>query len=425
MSNLPQGDQSLNYLFNDPIVQHKIAQLKEADLHISDIVDDAGHQYIDIVLEGGGTLGMALLGYLYTLEQLGIRFLCIGGASAGAIAALLLAAGPIEDAKTEWIIEKVAHKDFYDFVDGDPDSRNFIDNLLKHRHDDPGVFDTLRRAWYFTCIIDNLSSNKKGLNPGTEFHNWIKEILAERGITTYGEMRQMRMKMPQGLRNRATGKPLGDEFNEEYIELGIVAADITTETRVVFPRMGSLYYPNIDQANPADFVRASMSIPLFFRPFEIPNIPTHEGQQDAWRTRCNFYGTIPEKVLFVDGGILSNFPIDIFHDYHKIPSSPTFGVKIGFDRTKCNDTHGFLDYIGAIFWSSAHSLDNEFIHRNPDFKQLVSFIDYNMKRYSWLDFSLDEDEKLELFKRGVETAAFFISNFDWEKYKQSRQVVNG
>lgn len=416
---------NLNYLFNDPIVQHKIEQLKSQDLHISDIVDDAGHQYVDIVLEGGGTLGMALLGYLYTLEQLNVRFLCIGGASAGAIAALLLAAGPIDEAKTEWIISKVANKDFYDFVDGDGDARNFIDNLLKHRHDDPSVFDTLRRAWYFTCIIDNLSSNKKGLNPGTKFHEWVKELLQERHISTYGQMRAMRMQRPPGLRNRVTGEVIDDEFTEEYIELGIVTADITTETRVVFPRMAGLYYQDIDNAHPADFVRASMSIPLFFRPFELGNIPAHTGQQDAWRNNCNFYGNIPDKVMFVDGGILSNFPIDIFHNYRKIPSSPTFGVKIGYDRTHSNNTNSFLDYIGAIFWSSAHSLDNEFIHRNPDFKQLVSFIDYNTKRFSWLDFSLDEDEKLELFKRGVDTAAFFISNFDWEKYKQSRKVVEG
>lgn len=418
------GGEHLNYLFNDPIVQQKIALLKQANLHISDIVDDAGHQYVDIVLEGGGTLGMALLGYLYTLEQLDIRFLCIGGASAGAIAALLLAAGPINEARTEWIISKVANKNFYDFVDGDGDSRAFIDNLLKHRSDDPGVFDTLRRAWYFSCIIDNLSSNKKGLNPGTAFHQWVKEILAEKNIRNYGDLRALRMQRPPGLRNRVTGEVIDDEFTEEYIELGIVAADITTETRVVFPRMASLYYQSVDDAHPADFVRASMSIPMFFRPFEVANIPAHSGQQEAWKQHCNYWGTIPEKVLFVDGGILSNFPIDIFHNYKKIPSSPTLGVKIGYDRTRCNDTHSFLDYIGAIFWSSAHSLDNEFIHRNPDFKQLVSFIDYNTKRFSWLDFSLEEDEKLELFKRGVDTAAFFISNFDWEKYKHSRRVVD-
>jgi len=58
----------------------------------SDAIDEAGNQYVDIVMEGGGVLGVALIGYLYTLEEAGIRFGSIGGTSAGSIAAMLLAA---------------------------------------------------------------------------------------------------------------------------------------------------------------------------------------------------------------------------------------------------------------------------------------------------------------------------------------------
>ena len=413
----------ITYILNDPIIRQRIQQLKEENIKVSDIVDDAGNQYVDLVLEGGGTLGMALLGYIYTLEQMGIRFLGIGGASAGAIAALLLASGPIDEARSEWMIKKVAGKDFNEFVDGDKDAKEFIESVLLQRGKQGQMLDTLRRAWYFTCIIDNLSSNKKGLNPGLNFHQWITELLAERGITNYGQMREMRLRKPKGLRNMVTGDTLEEEFNESYVELGIVAADVTTETRAIFPRMGPLYYHDVNQANPADFVRASMSIPMFFQPFELGNIPKGDAQQQLWSSVCNYYGPIPERAVFVDGGILSNFPIDIFHDYQKIPASPTFGVKIGFDRTRQNETKGFLDFMGAIFWSSAHSLDNEFIHRNPDFRQLVSFIDYNTKQFSWLDFDLDNDEKLELFKRGVECACLFLNHFDWEKYKASRTVA--
>ena len=68
---------------------------------ISDIVDEAGNQYVDVVMEGGGTLGVALLGYLYVLEQMDIRFLRAAGTSAGSIVAMLLAGGgPIAQAKS-------------------------------------------------------------------------------------------------------------------------------------------------------------------------------------------------------------------------------------------------------------------------------------------------------------------------------------
>ena len=36
-------------------------------------------------MEGGGVLGIALTGYTYILEQAGIRFLGVGGTSAGSI----------------------------------------------------------------------------------------------------------------------------------------------------------------------------------------------------------------------------------------------------------------------------------------------------------------------------------------------------
>jgi len=32
-----------------------------------------------------------------------------------------------------------------------------------------------------------------------------------------------------------------------------------------------------------------------------------------WNELVGYKGSIPGKVFFVDGGIMSNFPIDIFH----------------------------------------------------------------------------------------------------------------
>ncbi|MCR6719123.1 MAG: patatin-like phospholipase family protein [Chitinophagaceae bacterium] len=60
-------------------------------LHVSDVTDNEGHQYVDLVQEGGGVLGIALVGYTYVLEKMGIRFFSMAGTSAGAINTLLLA----------------------------------------------------------------------------------------------------------------------------------------------------------------------------------------------------------------------------------------------------------------------------------------------------------------------------------------------
>ena len=49
-------------------VYDEVAKLKELGLDkkaYSDTLDADGNQYIDLVLEGGGILGVALLGYIY------------------------------------------------------------------------------------------------------------------------------------------------------------------------------------------------------------------------------------------------------------------------------------------------------------------------------------------------------------------------
>ena len=65
---------------------------------VSDVRDAQGNQYVNLVQEGGGVLGVALLGYTYVLEQMGIRFMKMAGTSAGAINTMLMTCvGPKEE----------------------------------------------------------------------------------------------------------------------------------------------------------------------------------------------------------------------------------------------------------------------------------------------------------------------------------------
>lgn len=52
-------------------------------------------------------------------------------------------------------------------------------------------------------------------------------------------------------------------------DLAILASDITTETKAVFPDHTRLYYDKPGQVSPSEFVRMSMSIPVFFQPKEV------------------------------------------------------------------------------------------------------------------------------------------------------------
>lgn len=77
--------------------------------------------------------------------------------------------------------------------------------------------------------------------------------------------------------------------------LKVVAADITTQTRAVFPEDAPSYWKD-GEVNPAAFVRASMSIPFFFFPMEVDNVPNNGTDATTDKNWHIYNGKIPKKV---------------------------------------------------------------------------------------------------------------------------------
>jgi NTE family protein len=374
---------------------------------LSDIVDAEGHQYVDFVMEGGGVLGVALVGYTYVLEQMGIRFLGVGGTSAGAINALLVAAaGPPQEAKSERTIPHLADLDCHTFVDGGCHIQRFIDDWIRE-----GVNFSLAPS--LPWVLGHLK-NDLGLNPGLDFLNWLSGVLRSFNIVTYRDLRERMNRRPEGLRHRE-GKPLPDEQAEAH--LAVVATEIVTETKVEFPEMAGLFWIKPDELDPALFVRASMSIPYFFQPLVLDDIPRGSEARELWSTLAGFDGPIPERCMMVDGGVMSNFPIDLVHLPDQVPAAPTFGVKLGLEE-RHNEIKTPIALGWAVLNSARHCLDYDFLRRNPDYRHLVAWIDTG--QHQWLNFDMTEDEKIDLFLCGVRAAAGFLEGFDWAGYKAIR-----
>ena len=115
----------------------------------------------------------------------------------------------------------------------------------------------------------------------------------------------------------------------------MVAADVTTETKVVFPEMAGLYFKAPEKVNPGQFVRASMSIPLFFHPYRVKRLPKGVSALRAWKN-VGYEGAVPKEIVFIDGGIMSNFPIDLFHDAAATAAPVGFGrVLTATGRGRC------------------------------------------------------------------------------------------
>lgn len=395
-------------------VQNILHELKLKNVHektFSDVLDTDGNQYVELVQEGGGVLGVALLGYTYVLEQMGLRFFSLAGTSAGSINAMMLAGqGDVSKEKSEKIIDALVNKNLFDFVDGDKHSKKLIEAILQNKGKFVLVYRVIR-------VIKTLFGDL-GLNPGKDFLNWLINYLDEDEKFTLARLQDTFGKPPGNLIIRE-----GVDKTTEGLQprLAIITADLTTETKVEFPRMASLYWEDPSVIHPAKYVRASMSIPYFFEPFAIDNIPQGEEAAKRWESMVSFRGKVPKKTYFVDGGVMSNFPIDVFHKRNTVPRLPTFGVRLGIDRDQANTISSPFNLFGAMFNSLRHLHDYDFILKNPDYSQLISKIDIG--NHNWLNFNISDKAKLDLFVRGANTAAQFLNRFDWEKYKALRQSL--
>ncbi|MCB0807531.1 MAG: patatin-like phospholipase family protein, partial [Bacteroidales bacterium] len=226
-----------------PEVYRIVRDLKNEGINnkqFSDVLDENNNQYVEVVQEGGGVLGVALIGYTYVLEQMGLRFFSLAGTSAGSINALLLASfGDISQPKSDKLIQVLANKDLYDFVDGDNDAREFIEALVEQAK-------ILKLAWKGMQVIDNIT-NDLGLNPGDDFLKWLSGILEQNGIKTTADLYNSFGKVPAGLKIRTGVNKTTDGLQPRF---AVITADLSTETKVEFPRMRELYWENADEVNP-------------------------------------------------------------------------------------------------------------------------------------------------------------------------------
>ncbi len=401
---------------NDPEIvklTKKTLELRKTGKKFSDVTDDQGFQYVDLVQEGGAVLGIALVGYTYILEQTGIRFFSLAGTSAGAINTMLMAGlSPIGDPVSEKIMDAITKVNLFDFVDGNAKIKKMIQKMIEKKG---------HTAWNIAInairIYKTLKS-KLGINPGDNFEEWMSALLKSEGIITLKELNDKRAKLPAGL------KFTGGSDDKFTAELAIISSDITTHTKVEFPKMAGLYWKDPSSLSPARFVRASMSIPFFFEPFLVKDLPNAgKSLVPDWDLYAKYFGEVPPAVRFVDGGMLSNFPINVFHrPGNKIPRKPTFGVRLSTYRRSYSTTDSLFGFSGAMVSTMRQIYDYDFLLKNPDFSRLICRIDADRK-FNWLNFNISREEQIELFRLGAAKALDFLQKFNWEEYKSVRQAL--
>lgn len=473
------------------------------------VEDGREFQYVNYVQEGGGILGVGLVGYTYVLEKLGIRFLKLAGTSAGAINTMMLAVVEKENYveiekeigekftyRSEMILYEMLNKDLWEMVDGARLAKFLINKFLKRKSFFKNVFRVIKWAIYISVLavimlslfklVDAINFNTNalytvakwiatfglvasgvlllffilvkiyiskfvkagyGVNPGKDFTGWITSILHRNGIKTSGELEKK-------MHDRCCNLSLRAERAAEHIDgdstfiappyLSIIASEITNERKVDFPAMAKYYWADEKAVNPSDFVRASMSIPVFFEPFAV-NITHYPIDQEGQLLLQNVPPTVnpsqPVEVRFVDGGILSNFPINVFHNPNiMIARMPTFGVKLEDEKHEepgqvVADRKSLFSFLGSIFSTVRFYYDRDFLLKNQIYEKCIGHID--VADFNWLNFSITYENKKQLFIKGAEAArTFFLGGdiwvdgklrkfepFNWEKFKAERTKV--
>lgn len=478
-SNEPQTIDPQEFL-DQPEVKEAMAELKAAFLDrkkiVSDVLDEKENQYVNLVQEGGGVLGVALVGYTYVLEEMGIRFMRLAGTSAGAInTALMAVIGSKESKKSKTILDHLSGKNLFDFVDGHPVAKKIIRNFITNKsfvrqskkwvkrllfalaalmfidvagfglqHHIP-FFSVVTRisfvgtgvlllfvmygALYTRHLLKRFKDCGFGINPGTDFHEWVKAIMNANDVNTIEKLKSKTGKLPQGVSVRGQSSTV-DSLKSLNPDITLITSDIITENKIEFPKMYDLFTDktSLDSPlHPADFVRASMSIPIFFESFVINKIDTeNEAIRKSWQTHFSIEPeNIPQEARFVDGGVLSNFPMSIFYNPEvRVPRLPTFGVRLNDaepeQKTKIHFSLG--TYFGKLFNTVRYFYDKDFLLKNKLYSKGIGVIDVH--EFNWLNFGLSNEEKKKLFLKGVLAAKEFLIGekaFDWEAYKKERQ----
>lgn len=228
----------------------------------------------DLVLEGGGVKAIGLAGAVTGLADAGYAFPRAAGSSAGAVVACLVAGLTHAGEPVQRLGELVSSVDY----------RRFRDRSLLGRVPLAG------RA--LALLL------QEGLYEGAYLERFLTGALGDLGVRTFGDLR-----LPPE-QTAAGGLAAGRGYR-----LVVTASDLSRRRLVRIPWDLPEYGADPDAYPVARAVRASAAIPFFFRPVRQPT-PT---------------GT----ASWVDGGLLSNFPVGLFDRGDSLdPRWPTFGVRL-------------------------------------------------------------------------------------------------
>ena len=311
----------------------------------------------DLVLEGGGVKGLGLVGAVSALADAGYRFPRVAGSSAGAVVASLVAALQVAGEPLDRLEEIVRSVDL-------------------RRLRDPGGLGRLPVVGRALSLLVH-----DGLYQGQYLEDFLSGVLGDLGVRTFADLA-----VPE-TDPLAEGQP-----PRSRSRLVVTVSDLSRSRLVRLP--WDLRDYDLEDLPVARAVRASAAIPFFFRPVRVP--------------------TSTGEATWVDGGLLSSFPVGLFDRADTAePRWPTFGVRL----TSRPPTPPVTREIDGPVELGLAALDALLTDQGNDYREdrctLERTVFVPARGVSLVDFDLDDATSDRLYREGRRAAQEFLAGWDF------------
>lgn len=322
------------------------------------------YKFKNLVFSGGGALGIAYLGSLEYLYKTGLihPVINLAGTSAGAITACLTS----------------FNTSFSELITL---SRSLDYHKVTQRYDsteDPRILPQIVKDQIgkisdnFECVYRLVK--KFGWYSSQYFYDWIKEQIANQFDPnkklppyTFADFKDATLHKDQRI----------------FKNLYIIGTDVSKTTSIVFS------YETTPYMEVAEAVRISMSVPLLF---------------ESITSSCDISNPTPNN-LYIDGGMLYNYPINLFDT--RYPLKDTLGIY--FKSTpKSISINNLLDFISSTL-SCSISIQNTLFETKPkDVARSICIQTGDISSFNF-DISLNDPTYEFLYNQGYRSTEIYFS----------------
>ncbi len=222
-------------------------------------------------------------------------------------------------------------------------------------------------------------SASQGIYSGEYLTSWLGGLLADHGVVHFGDLR--------------TNEADSSLPPHHAYRLVVMTSDVSQGELRRLPWDYPRYGLDPDQVRVVDAIRASMAIPFFYSPVKVKDRVTGS---ESW---------------LVDGGLLSNFPVDVFdRSDGKPPRWPTIGIKLsarpGSMQGVRNPIAGSASLTRAMLLTMMGAHDQLVL---DDPAVLARTISVDTMKVRATDFDIDRATQDQLYENGRQAATAFLA----------------